>query len=102
MASATITLRIPPGLADALRSAARERGLSMNSFATTVLGAAVDPDLAGTEVERLRERLGRAGLLAEVSSLPEAPRPGKAELERARAAAGRGTQLSDLVSEGRR
>ncbi|MDQ3631861.1 MAG: transcriptional regulator, partial [Actinomycetota bacterium] len=51
-------------LADGLKSAAAERGQSVNAFATAVLGAAIDPDLAGAETERVRERLLRAGLLA--------------------------------------
>ena len=36
----------------------------MNEYVTIVLEAATDPSLAGTEVERTRERLARAGLLA--------------------------------------
>ena len=35
----------------------------MNGLASVVLGAAVDPAYAGDEVQALRERLARAGLL---------------------------------------
>lgn len=96
-----LTLRIAPELADDLRRAAGRRGQSVNAFATAVLGAAVDPDFAGDEADRLRERLARAGLLSEVE------RPGgfepvdPAALASARRAAGTGTPLADLVRDGR-
>ncbi|MGH8909418.1 MAG: toxin-antitoxin system HicB family antitoxin [Egibacteraceae bacterium] len=64
---AQMTLRLPDGLAAELRSAAAVHGQSLNAWATALLRAAVDPDLAGTEAERLRERLSRAGLLASPS-----------------------------------
>lgn len=96
-----LTLRLDESLADRLKSVAASRGTSVNGFATSVLAAAVDPDLAGDEVGRLRERLSRAGLL-EQPSRSERVGPSDREFEEARAAAGRGTLLSDLVSEGRR
>lgn len=95
-----VTLRLPEELATALREAAAEREQSVNSYATGVLAAAVDPDLAGSEVERLRERLARAGILARTEPYRGEP-PDEERLARARRAAGRGTKLSDLVSEGR-
>ena len=49
-----------------VRRAAEQRGRSMNDYVTAVLDAATDPNLGGTEAERLRERLASAGLLAEV------------------------------------
>lgn len=52
--------------------------------------------------QALRERLARAGLVFDVTALPDVDAPSAAELERARAAAGTGTQLAALVSEGRR
>ncbi len=95
-----VTLRIPEKLADALRARAASRGQSVNAYATAVLGAAVDPDLAGDEAERLRERLARAGLLQE--SFPRRGRPNATAVRRARELAGSGTALSELVGEGRR
>lgn len=95
-----LSLRIPDMLADALRARAAERGQSVNSYATAVLGAAVDPDLAGDEAERLRERLARAGMLER--SAPSRGRPDATAVRRARSRAGSGTPLSELVGEGRR
>lgn len=72
----------------------------MNEFLTLVLDAATNPDLAGSDAERVRERLARAGLLA-APGVPRS-RPAPDEVARARAAAGRGTPLSDMVSQDRR
>jgi HicB family len=94
----TLTLRVPPELADRLRGAAHERGKSLNAYATTVLGAAVDPELAGSEIEQIRERLARAGLLATVHP---APRPDPERLAQARRAASKGRSLSDIVIDER-
>ena len=97
-----LTLRLPDGLAELLRQAAKTNGSSLNQFACAVLAAAVDPDLAGDEVARLRERLARAGLLASVP--PEArhaQRPDQAAVAAARAAAGKGRPLAELVGEDR-
>lgn len=97
-----LTLRIDESLARRLKSAAASRGTSVNGYATSVLAAAVDPGgLAGVEQGRLRERLSRAGLL-EHSIPSERVGPSDREFDEARAAAGRGTMVSDLVSEGRR
>lgn len=96
-----LTLRVPEQLGKSLKDAAAERGESVNSYASAVLTAAVDPDLAGGEAERLRERLARAGLLAERAQAPRA-RPPEEQVRAARAAAGDGTALADLVGEGRR
>jgi HicB family len=98
MARSTLTLRVPSELAEQLRGAARERGESLNTYATGVLGAAVDPELAGSERERLRERLARAGLLATVHP---ASRPDPEQLARARRAASKGRSLSDIVIDER-
>ena len=86
----------------AVRRLATERGRSINQTFEDLVAAATDPEHAGSELAALRERLGRAGLVFDESALPDAPAPGERELERARAAAGRGTPLSELVSEGRR
>ena len=93
-------LRADDKLAAAIRHEAAASGLSMNAWVLRVLGAAVDPDLAGSDAARTRERLARAGLVADVVSGPHtAPDPER--LARARAAASRGTPLSELVSTGR-
>ena len=96
-----LTLRLPDQLGEKLKSAAVAAGKSLNRWATDVLHAAVDPNLAGDEATALRERLARAGLLVHPTPTRRA-RPRGADLTRARAAAGRGQQLSHLVSEGRR
>src|SRR5262249_60425267 len=83
-----------------LRRAAGARGLILSAGATAVLSAAVDPNLAGDEAQRVRERLARAGLLMVV---PERnlKRPRAVAVGQARAVAGRGRPLADLVSEDR-
>ena len=96
-----LTLRVSDDLAARLKQAAAERDRSVNSLATAVLAAAVDPDLAGEEADQIRERLARAGILAPATGGPR-PRPDSAELESARRRAGRGRPLSDFVAEGRR
>jgi len=95
-----INLRLPDQVAEDLRREAAARGTSVNRLASDGLRALVDPEYTGDEAERARARLRRAGLLAEPEGVaPEPPR--SEELERARAAAGKGTALSQLVSEGR-
>lgn len=96
---AQVTLRVPDELARRLREAAAAEGRSLNAWATAVLAAMVDPDFAGEGVTRIRERLRRAGLLAEGGGPVD--RPDTQRLARARARAGRGRSLSDIVSEGR-
>ena len=97
---AQISLRISDELAEDLKSEAKARELSLNGYLTLVLGVAIDPEMAGEEAERLRERFRRAGLLEEWPE-PSGGRPSNQELEAARRRAGQGTPLSDLVSEGR-
>jgi hypothetical protein len=94
-----MTWRAPAGLIERVRRTAQRQHRSMNDYVTAVLDAATNPGLAGSEAERLRERLDAAGLLAE----PGEPRsrPPRAEAARARSRAGRGTALSELVSEDR-
>lgn len=97
---AQITLRLPDLMADDLRRAAADRGVSVNAWATAVLRAAVDPDLSGSDAERTRERLRRAGLLDELGT-GRGARPDPAAVARAMAAAGRGRPLADYVIEDR-
>jgi hypothetical protein len=91
--------RAPDNLLDRVRQVAADTGWSMNEYVTRVLEAATDPALADEGAQQTRERLARAGLLAETGSRRQ--RPDRAELARARRQAGRGTPLSDLVSSGR-
>ncbi len=97
-----LTLRIDERLAADLKRHAAEAGRSVNSWASHVLQAAVDPDLASTDARRTRERLARAGLLVVPPPRPGLRRPDAKRIARARRAAGRGTSLSDLVLEDRR
>jgi hypothetical protein len=94
-----MTWRAPADLIERVRRAAQRQRRSMNDYVTAVLDAATNPSLAGSEADRLRERLDQAGLLAE----PGKPRrrPSRDETERARGRAGRGTALADLISQDR-
>ena len=71
----------------------------MNQFVTSVLDAATNPDLNTDEAGRVRERLARAGLL--VADAPPRRRPAGEAVAAARAAAGAGTALSALITDGR-
>lgn len=71
----------------------------MNEFLSRVLDAATDPDLAGTEAERIRERLGQAGVL--VDPTPLSRRPDPHQVAEAGRRAGRGTPLADIISRDR-
>lgn len=94
-----VTWRAPDELVECTRRAAARSGRSLNDYLTQLARAATDPELAGSEAERLRERLADAGLLAQ----PGSPRrrPDESAVARARRRAGRGTPLSELVSEDR-
>jgi len=93
------TLRLSDELARQLKRAAADHGRSVNAYCQAVLEAATDPAYAGADADKLRERLARAGLLAP----PGRPRrrPARAEVERARRAAGRGRPLADIVAADR-
>jgi hypothetical protein len=94
-----MTWRAPDDLIERVRRAAQRQRRSMNDYVTAVLDAATNPRLAGGEAERLRERLDQAGLLAEPGERRR--RPPLEEAAQARSRAGRGTALSELVSEDR-
>jgi hypothetical protein len=96
-----MTWRTSDELLERVRRQARQRGRSLNDWVTAVLSAAADPAFAGDEAQQVRERLAAAGLLDPVESVARR-RPADADVARARAAAGRGTPLSELVDEGRR
>lgn len=95
-----MTWRASEELIERVRRQAQDQGRSLNDWVTAVLDAASDPGTAAGEAQRVRERLARAGLLEPVAAA--APRrPSPAQLKRARAAAGRGASLAELVREGR-
>lgn len=96
-----VTLRLDDELAGQLKRAAAARGQSVNAFAGAVLGAAVDPDLAGDEIDRLRERLDQAGLLAVYADRTSYEPPSEQALAAARRQAGMGRPLSDILLEDR-
>jgi hypothetical protein len=95
-----VTLRLDERLWTDVKRAAEARGLSANRYVADVLAAVADPATAGSDRERIRERLARADLL-ETPSRGPAP-PDERAVAEARRRAGRGTPLSDLVAEGRR
>jgi len=96
---AQMSWRSSDELAERVRLAAKANGRSMNDYVTAVLDAATNPDLAGDQTEALRARLARAGLL--VPAGRPRTRPPRSEVERAGAAASRGTPVSSLVEQGR-
>lgn len=97
---AQMTWRTSDELLERVRRQAQQRGRSLNDWVTAVLSAATDPAFAGDEAQQVRERLAAAGLLEPVQAAARR-RPADADVVRARAAAGRGTPLSQLVGEGR-
>ncbi len=96
-----VTWRTDDDLLARVRHAAAQAGWSVNTWISRVLDAATDPDLADDELDRIRERLARAGLLAEPLA-GTSTRPDPERVAAARARAGRGTPLSELVIDGRR
>ncbi len=97
---AQISLRISDELAEDVKADARRNKLSLNGYITQILKTASNPEFGGTEAERMRERFRRAGLLQEWPPF-DGERPGREELEKARAEAGKGKALSEYVIEGR-
>jgi plasmid stability protein len=97
---AQLTLRVDDDLADDLRGMAARRGQSVNALATKILRAFTDPQAAGSDMDEIRERLARAGLLADPPSEP-APRPDPEAVAAAGRRAAQGKLLSDIVLEDR-
>ena len=101
---AQMTWRAEDELYRRVRRAAVQQGRSINAYVTAVLDAATNPDAAGTEWEQVRERLANAGLLVPTGPVPTGtprPRPSSDNVAQARAAAGRGTSLAELVASSR-
>ncbi len=94
-----LTVRADAELVERVKAPATGQGRSMNDYVTAVLDAATDPDLAGDEAARVRERLSQAGLLA--ASALRRQRPDSEQAAAARVAAAGGTPLSELVERGR-
>ncbi len=95
-----LTIRTDEELVDRIKRTAAAGGRSMNEWANLVFRAATDPEASGSDIERIRERLRNAGLLAEHEPLPgREPDPGVVRAAGRRA--GRGTPVSELVSEDR-
>lgn len=97
-----LTLRVSEDLAENLKLAASSREMSLNGYVAAVLAAAIDPDLGETEMDRLRGRLARAGLLESRPGGKVRDRPDRERVEAARRRAGEGVPLADLVAEERR
>lgn len=97
-----MTWRTTEQLLERVRSQAQQHGRSLNDWVTAVLAAASDPSYAGSDADRVRERLAQAGLLATDVTVRSGRRPDRKALAAARAAAGEGTPLSELVTEARR
>lgn len=97
---ANVTLRVEDETWEAVKAAAEREGQSANAYIAGVLSALTDPDSAGDRGERIRERLRRAGMLEEPPHTTKR-RPSAAAVRAAGRRAGRGTPVSDLVSEGR-
>lgn len=95
-----LTIRLPEELALDVKAEAAAAGRSVNQWVVTVLRAATDPEMAGTDVERTRARLARAGILHFPSPRKGRP-PDPALVRKAAKAAARGKSLSDYVIEGR-
>lgn len=96
-----LTVRLDETLAEQVKAHAAGAGRSVNGWVVAVLAAAVDPELAGSEAERTRARLARAGLLVTSQRGAAAVSPPAERVQAARRAAGSGTSLSELVSGGR-
>jgi hypothetical protein len=99
---AQFSVRLSEDDGRAVRRLAAARGRSVNQTFADLVTAATDPARADGERDQLRERLARAGLVFDLSALPDLPAPTDEARRRAAAAAGRGTPLADLISEGRR
>lgn len=90
-----ITWRATDELVERVRTAAGTSGRSINEFVTRVMDATTDPELAGTDAQRVRERLARAGLLSTPQGQVARPDPDAVSAAGRRAAVGR--PVSELL-----
>jgi hypothetical protein len=98
-ARSQLTLRVDERLARDLKRVAAQRGLSLNAFAAQTLAAAIDPETADSDMQRTRERLARAGILADTGPPVDYEPLPEEEFERlARKAGSRGPTGAELVS----
>jgi hypothetical protein len=95
-----ITIRTSPDLVLRVKEVARAEGKSMNEYVEHLIEIAIDPGRATSEDERLVARLRAAGIYEEPWGEP-VERPDPELVAKAREAMGRGTPLSDLVSQDR-
>lgn len=95
------SVRLSDDLGLAVKRLAEARGRSVNQTFEDLVVAATDPDGAGSADTALRERLARADLVWDAAALGPIDRPSPDLLAEARAAAGRGRSLSDIVAEQR-
>jgi predicted transcriptional regulator len=94
------SVRLSDDHAAAVKRLAQARGRSVNQTFEDLVVAATDPANASDAMSTLRERMLRAGLIYDVP-VGVGVGPDASALELARAAAGRGTPLSQIVSEQR-
>ena len=97
---AQVSWRASDEIVERAKRAARRADRSLNEYLTLVVSAATDPSTAGSEVEQIRERLERAGLL-EATSGRKVYRPEADAVAAAGVRAARGTPVDELVSSGR-
>lgn len=97
-----VSWRADEELVERAKRRARELNKSLNGYLTLVVDTATNPEAAGTEAERLRERFAAAGLLSDTPP-PQGPLPNREEVTDAWAelAASGGPSLTELVVEGR-
>lgn len=97
---AQLTIRLDDDLAEVCKRVAAQEGESLNGWVVKVLRLSTDPDHEPTGIERTRERLRRAGILAE-GPRSTRERPPADRLARAAAAGGRGTPSEVLIRQDR-
>jgi predicted transcriptional regulator len=98
---AQLTVRLDDELAREVKAHAAALDRSVNHWIVQLLAAAVNPELEESDARRTRARLERAGLLARPPGRRRAAPRDRRRAARARKAAGAGTSLSSLVSDGR-